>query len=114
MGVPWVDAPVVASLMGVKTVLTEFVAYLQLAGTLGGEHGLQPRSIVIATYALSGFANFSSIAIQLGGIGGIAPSRRHDLLPQHFEKSAASMTARIRLFQHARPCFDTDHASDRC
>ena len=45
----------------------------------GGEHQLQPRSIVIATYALSGFANFSSIAIQLGGIGGIAPSRRHDL-----------------------------------
>ena len=79
MGVPWVDAPVVASLMGVKTVLNEFVAYFQLAATLGGEHQLQPRSIVIATYALSGFANFSSIAIQLGGIGGIAPSRRHDL-----------------------------------
>ena len=79
MGVPWVDAPVVASLMGVKTVLNEFVAYFQLASMLGGEHQLQPRSIVIATYALSGFANFSSIAIQLGGIGGIAPSRRHDL-----------------------------------
>ena len=79
MGVPWVDAPVVASLMGVKTVLNEFVAYFQLAAMLGGEHDLQPRSIVIATYALSGFANFSSIAIQLGGIGGIAPSRRHDL-----------------------------------
>jgi CNT family concentrative nucleoside transporter len=74
-----VDAPVVASLMGVKTVLNEFVAYIQLANVLGGEHQLQPRSIVIATYALSGFANFSSIAIQLGGIGGIAPSRRHDL-----------------------------------
>ena len=79
MGVPWVDAPVIASLMGVKTVLNEFVAYFQLAATLGGAHQLQPRSIVIATYALSGFANFSSIAIQLGGIGGIAPSRRHDL-----------------------------------
>lgn len=79
MGVPWVDAPAVASLMGVKTVLNEFFAYFQLAATLGGEHTLQPRSIIIATYALSGFANFSSIAIQLGGIGGIAPSRRHDL-----------------------------------
>ncbi len=79
MGVPWSDAPVVASLMGVKTVLNEFVAYFQLAGTLAGEHELQPRSIIIATYALSGFANFSSIAIQIGGIGGIAPSRRHDL-----------------------------------
>lgn len=79
MGVPWADAPTVASLMGVKTVLNEFVAYLQLAGTLAGDHQLQPRSIIIVTYALSGFANFSSIAIQIGGIGGIAPSRRHDL-----------------------------------
>jgi concentrative nucleoside transporter, CNT family len=79
MGVPWADAPQIASLMGVKTVLNEFFAYLQLAGVLGGEHDLQPRSIVIVTYALAGFANFSSIAIQLGGIGGIAPSRRHDL-----------------------------------
>jgi concentrative nucleoside transporter, CNT family len=79
MGVPWADASTVASLMGVKTVLNEFIAYLQLAGTLGGEHTLQPRSIVIATYALSGFANFGSIAVQIGGIGGIAPSRRADL-----------------------------------
>ena len=79
MGVTWADAPTVASLMGVKTVLNEFVAYFQLAGTLSGEHGLEPRSIIIATYALSGFANFSSIAIQIGGIGGIAPSRRQDL-----------------------------------
>ena len=82
MGVPWSDAPTVASLLGVKTVLNEFVAYLQLAGTLenaAAGSGLQPRSIVIATYALSGFANFGSIAVQIGGIGGIAPSRRHDL-----------------------------------
>jgi CNT family concentrative nucleoside transporter len=79
MGVSWTDAPAVASLLGVKTVLNEFFAYFQLAGTLGGPTGLEPRSIIIATYALSGFANFSSIAIQLGGIGGIAPSRRHDL-----------------------------------
>ena len=80
MGVPWSDAPTVASLMGVKTVLNEFVAYFQLASTLSGEHGLEPRSIIIVTYALSGFANFSSIAIQIGGIGGIAPSRRQDVL----------------------------------
>jgi CNT family concentrative nucleoside transporter len=79
MGVSWADAPTVASLMGVKTVLNEFVAYFQLASILSGEHGLEPRSIIIATYALSGFANFSSIAIQIGGIGGIAPSRRQDL-----------------------------------
>jgi len=79
MGVPWVDAVSVGSLLGVKTVLNEFFAYFQLAGNLAAEPSLQPRSIIIATYALSGFANFSSIAIQLGGIGGIAPSRRHDL-----------------------------------
>jgi CNT family concentrative nucleoside transporter len=79
MGVSWADAPTVASLLGIKTVLNEFFAYIQLAGILGGDHNLEPRSVVIATYALCGFANFSSIAIQLGGIGGIAPSRRHDL-----------------------------------
>ena len=79
MGVSWADAPTVASLMGIKTVLNEFFAYIQLAGILNGGGSLEPRSVVIVTYALCGFANFSSIAIQLGGIGGIAPSRRHDL-----------------------------------
>lgn len=79
MGVSWADAPTVASLMGIKTVLNEFFAYIQLAGIINGPTTLEPRSVVIVTYALCGFANFSSIAIQLGGIGGIAPSRRHDL-----------------------------------
>jgi CNT family concentrative nucleoside transporter len=80
MGVPWSDAGTVGSLVGIKTVLNEFVAYLQLAGILGaGGEGLEPRSAVIATYALLGFANFSSIAIQIGGIGGLAPERRGDL-----------------------------------
>jgi len=78
MGVEWADAATVGSLMGLKTVLNEFVAYLELSAVLdAGE--LAPRSTIIVTYALSGFANFSSIAIQLGGIGGIAPNRRHDL-----------------------------------
>ncbi|MFW6330836.1 MAG: NupC/NupG family nucleoside CNT transporter [Gemmatimonadota bacterium] len=79
MGVPWVDAVTVGSLLGIKTVANEFIAYLRLSDLLAGDGGLSPRSIVIATYALAGFANFSSIAIQIGGIGGIAPSRRHDL-----------------------------------
>ncbi|MDX1623477.1 MAG: nucleoside transporter C-terminal domain-containing protein [Gemmatimonadota bacterium] len=79
MGVPWGDAVQVGSLLGVKTVVNEFVAYLQLASLLQADAPLEPRSIVIATYALAGFANFSSIAIQIGGIGGIAPSRRSDL-----------------------------------
>jgi CNT family concentrative nucleoside transporter len=79
MGVPWQDATTVGSLLGIKTVVNEFVAYLQLSETLSGAGTLSPRSVIIATYALCGFANFSSIAIQIGGIGGIAPSRRSDL-----------------------------------
>ncbi len=79
MGVPWVDAVTVGSLLGIKTVVNEFVAYLELSSILQQAGSLQPRSIIIAIYALSGFANFSSIAIQLGGIGGLAPTRRHDL-----------------------------------
>ena len=79
MGVPWTDAPTVGSLMGMKTVLNEFVAYLQLSSILGGDEPLAARSVVIVTYALCGFANFSSIAIQIGGIGSIAPGRRGDL-----------------------------------
>jgi concentrative nucleoside transporter, CNT family len=78
MGVPWGDAVAVGSLLGIKTVANEFVAYLRLADLLAADV-LSPRSIVISTYALAGFANFSSIAIQIGGIGGIAPSRRSDL-----------------------------------
>ena len=79
MGVSWSEAATVGSLLGVKTVVNEFVAYLQLTEILGGQGSLSPRSAVITAYALSGFANFSSIAIQIGGIGGIAPSRRQDL-----------------------------------
>ena len=79
MGVPWRDAVEIGSLLGIKTVANEFVAYLQLSNMLAGGADLSPRSVVIATYALAGFANFSSIAIQIGGIGGIAPSRRSDL-----------------------------------
>jgi CNT family concentrative nucleoside transporter len=79
MGVPWADAPEIGSLLGMKTAVNEFFAYLQLSALLSGDNTLSPRSVVIATYALCGFANFSSIAIQIGGIGGIAPSRRSDL-----------------------------------
>jgi CNT family concentrative nucleoside transporter len=79
MGVPWHDSVAIGSLLGVKTIINEFVAYLQLATSLQRGIDLEPRSIVIATYALCGFANFSSIAIQIGGIGGMAPSRRSDL-----------------------------------
>ncbi len=69
----------VGSLLGIKMVLNEFVGYLELAGNLAGPNPLSPRAVVISTYALCGFANFSSIAIQIGGISGIAPERRRDL-----------------------------------
>jgi CNT family concentrative nucleoside transporter len=78
MGVPWSDAPAVGSLLGIKTVLNEFLAYQQL-GDLIASGQLSERSRVIASYALCGFANFGSLAILLGGIGGIVPSRRHEI-----------------------------------
>jgi CNT family concentrative nucleoside transporter len=78
MGVPWTDAPTVGSLLGIKTVLNEFLAYQGLANALA-QGTIEPRSAVIASYALCGFANFGSLAILLGGLGGIAPSRRSDL-----------------------------------
>lgn len=78
MGVPWHDAGAVGGLVGVKIGLNEFFAYVQLAGQMAA-NTLHPRSVVIATYALLGFANFSSIAIQIGGIGGLAPKRRGEI-----------------------------------
>ncbi|MDD5555691.1 MAG: nucleoside transporter C-terminal domain-containing protein [bacterium] len=79
MGVPWRDCTVVGRLLGVKIAVNEFVAYLDLASLTGSGITLDYRSYVIATYSLCGFANFSSIAIQIGGITPMAPSRRHDL-----------------------------------
>ena len=82
IGVPWQDATTVGSLIGQKVVINEFVAYLQLAGIVNGQTPgvtLTDEGRLIATYALCGFANFSSIAIQIGGIGGLAPERRSDL-----------------------------------
>jgi len=78
MGVPWEDAPQVGALLGIKTVLNEFLAYLELSALM--EAGaLQPRSAMIASYALCGFANFGSLAILLGGIAGVVPTRRAEV-----------------------------------
>lgn len=79
MGVPVQDCAQIATLLGEKLVLNEFVAYAHLSDLLKGGTQLSYRSVVIATYALCGFANFGSIAIQIGGIGGIAPNRRSDI-----------------------------------
>ena len=78
MGIPWDDCLQVGILLGKKTVVNEFVAYLDLQTAVKAGN-ISERATIISTYALCGFANFSSIAIQLGGIGGIAPSRRQDL-----------------------------------
>ena len=78
MGIPWDEAKIVGSLMGEKIVLTELVAYSNLSD-LVNNNLISNRSAVIASYALCGFANFGSIGIQLGGIGGMAPNRRKDL-----------------------------------
>jgi len=78
MGVPWNEARILGSLMGEKIVLTELIAYSNLSELISNNE-ISKRTAIIASYALCGFANFGSIGIQLGGIGGIAPERRKDL-----------------------------------
>ncbi len=78
IGVPWKEALDVGNLLGVKIAVNEFVGYAQLSELIARQ-ALSPRSIIIATYALCGFANFSSIGIQLGGIGALIPGRRSEL-----------------------------------
>ena len=78
IGVPWADAVQFGSLVGTKVVVNEFIAYLDL-GTMITAGNLSPKTIIMATFALCGFANFSSIAIQIGGIGPLAPSRKTEL-----------------------------------
>jgi len=101
MGVPWVDCLQIGQLLGTKMVLNEFVAYTQMSTMLQTDGVvLYDRSVIIATYALCGFANFGSIAIQIGGLGGIAPSRQSDLARLGFRAMiagsiAAFMTATI-------------------
>jgi len=76
MGVAQPDVPAVADLLGTKLVTNEFVAYVKLTTDY---RNIDPRSYALATFALTGFANFGSVGIQLGGIGGMAPTRRGDL-----------------------------------
>jgi CNT family concentrative nucleoside transporter len=78
LGVPWEDVREVGKLLGTRTVLNELIAFGNL-GSLIEKKVLLERSVVIASFALCGFANISSIGIQLGGIGALAPERRHDL-----------------------------------
>jgi concentrative nucleoside transporter, CNT family len=79
-GIPWQDARPVGALLGVKTVLNELIAYLDMKNRFAADPNfISPRSALIALYALCGFANFASVGIQVGGISTLAPNRRHDL-----------------------------------
>ena len=79
-GIEWRDAREVGALLGIKTVLNEFLAYVKMSDLFAQDRQfISPRSALIATYALCGFANFASVGIQIGGISTLAPTRRHDL-----------------------------------
>ncbi len=78
-GVPWHEAPTAGALMGVKSVLNEFVAYLKLAAL--PQDALDPRARLIMVYAMCGFANPGSVGIMIAGMGGLMPERRHELVP---------------------------------
>jgi CNT family concentrative nucleoside transporter len=90
MGVPWRDAGTIGSLLGTRAVLNEFIAFAQL-GPLRA--ALDPRSFTIASFALCGFANISSVGIQIGGIGALAPERKHDLARLGFRAMLAGTLA---------------------
>ncbi|MBI2956242.1 MAG: NupC/NupG family nucleoside CNT transporter [Acidobacteria bacterium] len=92
LGVPWAEATTVGNLLGLRMVTNEFIAYGQL-GQLIASNSLSPRSITIATFALCGFANLSSIGIQIGGIGALAPDRRADLARLGFRAMIAGTLA---------------------
>ena len=80
MGIPWKDCPLIGQVLGQRIVTNEFVGYLELSNFVKTNPGaVDTRSVTLASYALCGFANFSSIAIQIGGIGALAPDRRSDL-----------------------------------
>jgi CNT family concentrative nucleoside transporter len=90
LGVSWKDAPAIGQLLGTRLVLNEFVAFIDLGKI---KSTLDPHSFTIATYALCGFANFSSIGIQIGGIGALAPTRRSDLARLGLKAVAAGTMA---------------------
>ncbi len=90
MGVPWHDSGTIGALLGTRMVLNEFIAYAQLGPM---REALDPRSFTIASFALAGFANFSSVGIQLGGIGALAPERKHDLARLGFRAMIAGTLA---------------------
>ena len=94
IGIAWEDATNIGSLLGTKIVINEFLAYLKLAEEVAAVN-LSSKSIAMATFALCGFANFSSIAIQIGGIGGLAPKRKSDIAKFGFKAVLAGTMANL-------------------
>jgi CNT family concentrative nucleoside transporter len=92
IGIPWKDATNIGSLLGIRMVGNELIAYGQLHSL---QAQLDPRSFIIATFALCGFANLSSIGIQIGGIGALAPSRKDDLARLGFRAMLAGTMANL-------------------
>ncbi|MBL4826530.1 MAG: NupC/NupG family nucleoside CNT transporter, partial [Spongiibacteraceae bacterium] len=92
LGTPWEEASAVGSLIGQKVVLNEFVAYIEL---LNIYEGLSEKAKVIATFALCGFANISAIAILVGGLGSMAPDRRHDISRMGIKAVAAGTLSNL-------------------
>lgn len=76
MGIPWSEAPTIGTVLGTRVVINEIVAFQQLHDAAAG---LDPRSVAIATFAVCGFANLSSVGIQIGGLGALVPERKHDI-----------------------------------
>ena len=106
MGVEWSETLQVGSLIGQKTVINEFIAYLDLSD-MKAQGVLSEKSIIISTYALCGYANFSSIAIQIGGIGGLAPNRQGDLSKLGLKALAAATLATMMTATIAGALFST-------
>jgi CNT family concentrative nucleoside transporter len=94
IGVPWADCPFIGQILGERVVTNEFVGYVNLSNYVtANPNALNQRSVTLASYALCGFANFSSIAIQIGGIGALAPSRRADLAKLGLKSMIAGLLA---------------------
>ena len=106
LGVPWAEAVTAGSFIGQKLVVNEFVAYLNFAPYLaeGADVVLSPKTKAIVSFALCGFANLSSIAILLGGLGGMAPSRRKDIARMGLVGSHGRDVVQLDVGHHCRAC----------
>jgi CNT family concentrative nucleoside transporter len=91
IGVPWSEAPAAGALLGTKTILNEFIAYVDLASL--PDAALSPRSRMIMLYALCGFANLGSLGIMIGGMGAMAPERRNEIVALGFKSILAGTMA---------------------